>query len=62
MKIMQCWQNADLPVGVINMLQSGSEIGQYLVDHKNIDGIFLLAVQTLVLKFKPKLLNIRNEY
>lgn len=39
-KMLQCWQAAGLPAGVINMLQGGSDIGRYLVEHIDINGIF----------------------
>lgn len=39
-KIMQCWQTAGLPNGVINMLQGDGIVGKYLVEHKDIDAIF----------------------
>lgn len=40
MKLMQCWETAGLPAGVINMLQGGSDVGRLLVDHRDIDGVF----------------------
>lgn len=39
-KIMQCWQQAGLPTGVINMLQGRGEVGKQLVQHPEVDGIF----------------------
>jgi len=39
-KLMQCWQKASLPDGVINMLQGDSTVGKYLLENKDIDAIF----------------------
>ena len=38
-KIMQCWQAAGLPAGVINMIQGAGDVGKYLVDHQDIDAL-----------------------
>lgn len=36
---MHCWQKADLPPGVINMIQGGRETGTLLSKHPGIDGL-----------------------
>lgn len=37
---MRLWEKAGLPPGVINMVQGGRETGKYLIEHRDIDGIF----------------------
>lgn len=37
--IMQCWQSANMPAGVINCLQGGSEVGNTLLS-KDIQGVY----------------------
>ena len=36
----KCWEKAGLPEGVINLLQGGKEVGERLVSHEGIDGLF----------------------
>lgn len=36
---MQCWEEASLPNGVINLLQGGRETGQLLAEQQDLDGI-----------------------
>ncbi|HSH56990.1 MAG TPA: succinylglutamate-semialdehyde dehydrogenase [Halomonas sp.] len=36
---LQCWQEAGLPTGVINLVQGGAETGQALAAHPGIDGL-----------------------
>lgn len=38
-KIMECWESAQLPPGVINMVQGGLETGTLLSKHINLDGL-----------------------
>ena len=38
-KIFQCWEAANLPKGVINLLQGGAETGSLLVEHPLLDGL-----------------------
>ena len=39
-KYLQCWQEAGLPEGVVNVIQGGRDIGEALVSHKDINGLF----------------------
>jgi succinylglutamic semialdehyde dehydrogenase len=39
-KIMEVWDKAGLPEGVINMLQGDGSVGKVLVEHKEIDAVF----------------------
>lgn len=36
---LQCWQQAGLPPGVINLVQGGAPVGQALAAHPGIDGV-----------------------
>ncbi len=36
---LQCWQEAGLPAGVINLLQGGADTGRALAEHPGIDGL-----------------------
>lgn len=36
---LQCWQEAGLPAGVINLVQGGVSVGQALAGHPGIDGL-----------------------
>jgi len=38
-KYMECWQEAGLPDGVINMVQGGKDAGVALVDHVDLNGL-----------------------
>lgn len=62
-KIMQCWQQADLPKGVINMLQGAGAVGKQLVEHQGIDGIFFTGssatgnkIQETILKYPSRII------
>ena len=37
---LEAWQAADLPAGVINLLQGGRETGSLLINHPGLDGLF----------------------
>ena len=37
---LKCWEEANLPPGVMNLVQGGKETGQYLAYHPHIDGLF----------------------
>ncbi|WP_444999750.1 succinylglutamate-semialdehyde dehydrogenase [Halomonas mongoliensis] len=37
--ILQCWQEAGLPAGVINLVQGAAAAGQALATHRGIDGL-----------------------
>ena len=39
-KMVELWQQAELPSGVLNLLQGGKETGQALVHHPDIQGLF----------------------
>lgn len=39
-KIIQCWEAAGLPKGVINLIQGAGETGKLLSMHPNLNGIF----------------------
>ena len=39
-KIMECWEKAGLPNGVINMVQGGAETVSYLVKNKDVNGVY----------------------
>lgn len=39
-KIMECWQKAGLPNGVINMVQGGGETVQNLIQNKDVNGVY----------------------
>jgi len=39
-KVMECWQEAGIPEGVINLVQGEAETGKLLAAHAGIDGIF----------------------
>lgn len=38
--LMECWEKAGLPNGVINMLQGTGKTGELLIQNKNINGVF----------------------
>ncbi|HEY1628344.1 MAG TPA: succinylglutamate-semialdehyde dehydrogenase [Tepidisphaeraceae bacterium] len=39
-KTVQLWQAAGLPSGVLNLVQGGRDVGETLVNHPGIDGVF----------------------
>jgi succinylglutamic semialdehyde dehydrogenase len=39
-RTVELWEAADIPAGVINLMQGGREVGEALVSHRQIDGIF----------------------
>lgn len=39
-KIMECWEKAGLPSGVINMVQGGAKTVEYLVKNKDVNGVY----------------------
>lgn len=39
-KIIECWQKAGLPAGVINMVQGGGETVQNLIQNKDVNGVY----------------------
>lgn len=39
-KIMEYWDQAGLPSGVLNFLQGGVSVGKHLCQHKNVNGVF----------------------
>ena len=41
--VAQIWQEAGLPKGVLNCVTGDKTIGKYLVEHKDIDGIFFVG-------------------
>jgi succinylglutamic semialdehyde dehydrogenase len=62
-RITQCWQEAGLPAGVVNMLQGDGVVGKYLVEHKDLDAIFFtgssatgLKIQEASLKYPRRIL------
>jgi succinylglutamic semialdehyde dehydrogenase len=44
--IFQCWENAYLPQGVINMIQGGKETGEFLATSPLLDGLFFTGSYT----------------
>jgi succinylglutamic semialdehyde dehydrogenase len=38
-KTLECWQAANIPPGVINLVQGGKETGKALSEHKDINGL-----------------------
>lgn len=38
-KIIDCWNRAGLPAGVLNLIQGGGETGRYLAEHQDLDGL-----------------------
>lgn len=44
--VMQCWQAAGLPNGVINLLQGAAPVGQALAGHPGIDGLLFTGSAT----------------
>lgn len=38
--MLHCWEQADLPPGVLNMIQGGRETGRALVNHPKVNGLF----------------------
>ena len=45
--LMQLWDQAGLPKGVINMLQGGGESGEALVSHKGVNGVLFTGSYTV---------------
>lgn len=43
MAVAQIWQEAGLPKGVMNCLIGDKTIGRYIVEHKDIDGVFFVG-------------------
>ncbi len=39
-KIVECWQKAGLPSGVINMVQGGAQTVEFLVKNKDVNGVY----------------------
>lgn len=54
-KIMDCWEKAKLPVGVINMLQGDYRVGEALCKHPKINGVFFTGGKTAGLKIRQSL-------
>ncbi|GAB4393619.1 MAG: succinylglutamate-semialdehyde dehydrogenase [Gammaproteobacteria bacterium] len=44
--MMQCWEKAQLPAGVINLVQGDHVVGQHLVQHPAINGILFTGSYT----------------
>lgn len=62
-KMFECWQAAELPTGVINLLQGDGSIGKQLVQHQDIDGILFTgsfatgaSIQVASLPFPKRIL------
>ncbi len=62
-KMFECWQAAELPTGVINMVQGDAAIGKQLVQHPEIDGILFTgsfatgaSIQVASLPFPKRIL------
>lgn len=51
---IQCWEQAELPKGVLNLIQGGRETGQLLADHPQINGLFFTGSWTTGLHFLEK--------
>ncbi len=45
-KLVHLWMEADLPEGVLNLLQGEKELGAKIVGHQGIDGIFFTGSST----------------
>ncbi len=46
-KIMECWNKAGLPQGVLNLLQGDASVGKYLCNHSIVRGIFFTGSRTV---------------
>lgn len=62
-KIMQCWEAAGIPAGIINLVQGGVEVSQLLTQHADVSGIFFTGssavgykIQETLLKFPQRIL------
>jgi len=40
-RVFECWEEASLPNGVVNLVQGGADVGQTLVEHEGAKGVFL---------------------
>lgn len=54
--ILQCWHQAKLPAGVINMLHGKADIGELLVKHQGVNGIFFTGSAAVGLKIQEILI------
>ncbi|GAK09895.1 alpha-ketoglutaric semialdehyde dehydrogenase GucD [Geomicrobium sp. JCM 19038] len=45
-KIMECFSQADLPEGVLNMVSGGREVGSLLTEHQDVSGITFTGSNT----------------
>lgn len=57
-QIMQCWQEAGLPAGVINLVQGGAIISQYLTEHPIVAGVFFTGSSHVGLQIQKSLLEV----
>ncbi len=56
-KMLECWQAAQLPKGVLNMVLGAGEIGQALIDDPTINGIFFTGSYNIGHKINTTSLN-----
>lgn len=57
-QIMQCWQAAGLPAGVINLVQGGADISQYLTEHSLVSGVFFTGSSHVGLQIQKSILEV----
>ena len=62
-KMVEIWLDAGLPPGVLNLVQGGAEIGKYLAQHTEINGVFFtgsaqtgLAIRKMLVSEPGKIL------
>ena len=53
----QCYQQAELPPGVFNMIQGDGESGRRLVAHEHVDGVLFTGSYEVGLKIKQETIN-----
>lgn len=53
-KLVECWAEAQLPHGVLNLVQGGGETGQRLANHPDIDGLYFTGSYKTGLKLSER--------
>ena len=53
-KIIECWQAAKLPTGVINLLQGGADVGKWLIENDSIKGVYFTGSSSVGYEIRKK--------
>lgn len=52
---IKCWEKAYLPPGVINLLQGGASVGEMIVHHNDLNGLFFTGSYNVGIKIREAL-------